>query len=485
MQPGPRTVARSPLSVTRIPKTQEVSSRFRLSAVSEHLLYTGPINNIAYCDILDWAPDGKVLSFSEPVGSGQSSRLSSLSLSDRTVRPLTSPQNHEFDCVPAYSPDGSNLAFIRGFLGGAVGDLFVLPVSGGEPRRLTSGNFSGSPAWTEDGKELIFSSGMGGAQTLWRIPASGGVARLIPGVGDIAIAPSISRKGNQLAYQQDIHSDKLWRLTLKDPRHSLGPPARLFSNRGFIRRPDFSPDGKKIVFESNRLGYSDIWSCDVDGSNCAQLTSIHGVSGNARWSPDGHYISYESVSQKFYEIFVIEVPGGQARLVATFPGSNNGAPNWSRDGQWLYFYSAHESGPLQLWKIPFKGGSPVQVTKKGGVYAAESYDGRSIYFTKMDQSGVWKMPIEGGDETRILDQPSLWSEWRMVQSGIYFFNPTISPNGRIDFFDFASRETTPILTLDSPFPMFGGLAVSPDGKSLLYGQSELDFSYIMLVRNFR
>lgn len=215
------------------------------------------------------------------------------------------------------------------------------------------------------------------------------------------------------------------------------------------------------------------------------MTSIHGVSGNARWSPDGHYISYESVSQKFYEIFVIEVPGGQARLVATFPGSNNGAPNWSRDGQWLYFYSAHESGPLQLWKIPFKGGSPVQVTKKGGVYAAESYDGRSIYFTKMDQSGVWKMPIEGGDETRILDQPSLWSEWRMVQSGIYFFNPTISPNGRIDFFDFASRETTPILTLDSPFPMFGGLAVSPDGKSLLYGQSELDFSYIMLVRNFR
>ena len=69
---------------------------------------------------------------------------------------------------------------------------------------------------------------------------------------------------------------------------SLGPPVRTFSARGFVRRPSFSPDGKKVAFESDRLGYSDIWVCESDGSNCSQLTSLHTISGTARWSPDGH-----------------------------------------------------------------------------------------------------------------------------------------------------------------------------------------------------
>ena len=58
-------------------------------------------------------------------------------------------------------------------------------------------------------------------------------------------------------------------------------------------------------------------------------------------------------------------PGGQPRLVPTFPGADNGAPNWSRDGQWIYFYSDHQGRPFQLWKTPLKGGAPVRVTRNG------------------------------------------------------------------------------------------------------------------------
>lgn len=57
--------------------------------------------------------------------------------------------------------------------------------------------------------------------------------------------------------------------------------------------------------------------------------------------------------------------------------------------------------------------------------------------------------------------------------------------GRIDFFDFATRSITPILALEKPISPFGGLALSPDSKSLLFGQNEVDESYIMLVQNFR
>src|ERR1700692_2502965 len=86
------------------------------------------------------------------------------------------------------------------------------------------------------------------------------------------------------------------------------------------------------------------------------------------------------------------------------------------------------------------------------------------------------MPVR---RTRVLDQPANWYEWELVRNGIYFLNQSVPPHGRIDFFDFATRETTPILSLEKPASSYGGLAVSPDGRSLLYGQNELEDSYIM------
>jgi hypothetical protein len=59
------------------------------------------------------------------------------------------------------------------------------------------------------------------------------------------------------------------------------------------------------------------------------------------------------------------------------------------------------------------------------------------------------------------------------------------PNGKIEFFDFATRTTTSILTLDKPAPIIGGLTLSPGGRALLIVQSEFDDSNVMLMKNFR
>ena len=90
-------------------------------------------------------------------------------------------------------------------------------------------------------------------------------------------------------------------------------------------------------------------------------------------------------------------------MLTTFPDTNNGAPNWSRDGKWLYFYSGHDPGGYQLWKIPINGGSPVRVTTNGGVYAIESEDGRFLYYAKFIGCGVWKRSLETGEESRLPD----------------------------------------------------------------------------------
>ena len=135
-----------------------------------------------------------------------------------------------------------------------------------------------------------------------------------------------------------------------------------------------------------------------------------------------------------------------------------------------------------------KGGSPVRVTKNGGVYAIESDDGHFLYYSKYEQPGIWKMPLSGGDETLVMDQPVgfRWFNWGLVRNGIYFLNLRNPPLGTIDFFEFATRKKISIFSLNKPAPdRIGGLAVSPDGRSILYGQSESADSYIMLVKNFR
>lgn len=459
---------------------------------SAHRLHTSPSNTIPGCGRLAWSPDGKVLAFAEYNEKRLHSRITFLSLTDATTRHLTSPRDQEYDCEPAFAPDGSHVAFVRGSLGGNLGDLFVQSLSGGDPKRLTFGNSGGTPAWTPDGREIVFSSAVGGLRSLWLISASGGTPRPVIGPGEMAYNPSMSHMGNQLVYQHIVRRDTISRIALKDERHLLGPPTPIFSARGINWRPNFSSDGRRVVFESDRLGYSDIWYCESDGSSCVQLTSLHGQSGAARWSPDGHYIVFESLSQHYYDIYVAEVPGGQPRLVPTFTGANNGAPSWSRDGKWIYFYSTHEGGPMQLWKVPFQGGSPVRVTKNGGVFGIESDDGHFLYFSKFGYPGVWKMPLHGGEETRVLDQPSGWCNWALSPNGIYYLNmdsttrkPGKGVEGKIEFFDFATRETIPIFTLEKPAAFFAGLAISPDRRSLLFGQTDFDDSYIMLVNNFR
>lgn len=310
-----------------------------------------------------------------------------------------------------------------------------------------------------------------------------GAPQPVAGIGPVAFAPSIPRRGNLLAYVHPTVSSSIWQIRLKDETHPVGPASRLISSRGHVNwRANFSPDGKKIVFESDRLGYSDIWYCDSDGSNCTQLTSLHGTSGAPHWSPDGQHVVFECQTQHFYEVYVVDLPTGRARLLPTFPDADNGAPNWSRDGKWIYFYSTHEKGAFKLWKVPFEGGTPIRVTANGGVHAIESEDGRFLYYVKMDEPGIWKMALQDGNEERILDQPVGWAVWALARQGIYFVDRAKNDKARIEFLDFVTHKRTLIADVDKPNP---GLALSPDGKTLLYSRSEFEDYEIMLAKNFR
>jgi Tol biopolymer transport system component/DNA-binding winged helix-turn-helix (wHTH) protein len=452
-----------------------------------HRLYAGLIDR-TFMHGLSWSPDGKTLAFSERDPNDIHAWITLLSLAESSTRRLTSPSQQDHDFIPAFSPDGATVAFARGGIAGVVNDLFVVPATGGEPKRLTFDNRAiFGVTWTPNGRDLVFSSARGGIPILWRIPASGGTPQPFVGVSN-ASAPSISSKGDRLAFMHEASHDAIWRIELADEKHPRGPARLVIGTNARKGRPNFSPDGKKIAFESaqaGHLGPSEIWTCNSDGSNCAELTSLQGTAGTARWSPDGRYIAFEFHPGERSEIYVADLDGGPPRLVPTLPGADNLAPNWSRDGRWIYFASNRGGSTWQLWKVPVAGGTPVQITRHGGVYGIESADGRSLYYAKFETPGIWKMPLDGGEETRVLSQSGGdgWYDWALTPNGIYFVNCDTTPRATLAFFEFATHRIVPIVALDKP--PGSGLALAPDGRSVLYIQIDFFQWNIMLVKNYR
>jgi Tol biopolymer transport system component/DNA-binding winged helix-turn-helix (wHTH) protein len=435
---------------------------------------------------LNWSPDGKLLVFPRTVSGNSNSAITIFSLADASTRQLTSPPDAYLDRDPAFSPDGQSLAFVRGTMAGVANDVYVMALNGGELRRLTFDNrpISGI-AWTPDSKDLIYSGGRGGTEALWRVPFSGGTPRPVTLAGNKALVPSISRRGNELAYQQAIGKDNMWRIHVKNGRLLPEPATIAIAAKGRKMRPSFSPDGKKIAFESDRLGAMEIWSCDIHGISCAELTSLHGIAGTPRWSPDGQSIAFEFHPGELAEVYVVDVNGALPRQITSIPGADNLAPSWSRDGRWLYFSSKRGREPFQLWKVPVAGGAPVQVSRTGGISAVESADGKYLYFSKYEQNGIWRMPLQGGAEIRILDKPGgpEWFNWGLAHDGIYFLNSSKEPKATVEFFDFATGKTRSLYALDKPWDW--GLAVEPDEKSVLFVEAEFEESNIVVVKNFR
>lgn len=250
-------------------------------------------------------------------------------------------------------------------------------------------------------------------------------------------------------------------------------------------RPELSPDGKKIAFESNRLGFWDIWACDVEGTGCDQVTSLHGTAGRARWSPDGHRIAFEFHPKERSEIYVVDVPGGVPHLMPTIPGADNLSPSWSRDGKSLYFASKRGAEHFQIWKMPLQGGPPLQITRHDGIAPQESADGHYLYYCKYEQGGLWRMPISGGEETEVLKEVGMggWPDWALSSEGIYFLKFGKFTDVSIEFLEFATGKTYRLWTLQKE-PGWG-LSLSSDRKSIVYIQDEFAQSNLMLVKNFR
>jgi Tol biopolymer transport system component/DNA-binding winged helix-turn-helix (wHTH) protein len=433
-----------------------------------------------------WSPDGQLLAIVDKGTIPEPFSIFSLERETGEKRRLTSPPAGSIgDFSPVFSPDGQSLAFVR-MPSVAVADLYVMPVRGGEPKRLTFTNkFIGRITWTPDGRELIFSSGLGMYDGgLWRVSASGGSPQRLVAAGQQAIDPAIAPKGERLAYVQTLIDSNIWRIDLTNAKRRRDARKMVISSTYLDLNPQYSPDGRKIVFSSDRAGGFEIWVCNSDGEYPIQLTNLDAHTGTPRWSPDGKSIVFDSRRDGNADIFLISAEGGTPNRLTRDPAEDI-TPSWSRDGRSIYFGSTR-SGSLQIWRMPSGGGEAVQVTRQGGFEGFESVDGRVFYYAKGRAiPGIWSVPVAGGQETKVIDQheAGLWRAWAVVKEGIYFAGVDKTSQQMIEFFDFATGGIRQVARLDKP--VSNALSLSPDGRWLIYSQVDNIGSDIILMENFR
>jgi Tol biopolymer transport system component len=443
---------------------------------------------------LDWSADGKLLAFADRTSADRVG-LFLLSVETLERRPLTAPpEEHQADVIPAFSPDGRSVAFAR--LGATTKhSVYVVPVAGGEPRRVSLGDVStmrepGRLTWTPDGASIVTSwapSEPANSASLWRVPAEGGVPEKVAVGGDNAGQASISRRGNRLAFVQTNINTDTWEIAVSGSPPKGHSPRRVISTSRGDDGPQLSPDGSKVAFESDRSGSREIWICDREGANALQLTHFGVQAGTPRWSPDGRRIAFDSTAAATLgDIYVLEVSGGLPRRL-TPEASGDAVPSWSGDGRWIY-YGSNRKGAFQVWKVPVDGGPSIQVTRNGGFAAFESPDGSRLYYAKFDAPGIWTVPVDGGEEQAVHDLPpsGYWGYWGIGRRGLYFVDPEAKPRPAIELLDLATRRVTRIAELERrPIQWTSGFSVARDERSILYSQWESSGSDIMLVEGFR
>jgi Tol biopolymer transport system component/DNA-binding winged helix-turn-helix (wHTH) protein len=431
-----------------------------------------------------WTADGKSLVLADRCTPGAPRSIVLFSLATGEKKCLDTPPAADVgDEAPALSPDQKTIAFLRSN-SADMAEIYTVAVSGGNFRQLTQdGGGMWRLMWSTDGRRIIFSSDRNGSNGVWQVPATGGPIQ--PEI-EYPASGSLSRDGRRLAYEESSRflgvSRSVWRAELAHPGGSVTKQARILATPGFSSGTQLSSDGRQIVFQSARSGDCEIWKSDADGSDPRQMTFFgKGYPGTPRWSPADKEIAFDYHGPTTHaQIYLVDSEGRNLHRI-TSGNYENVVPSWSRDGTSLYL-SSNRTGEWQIWKHKLASGRDEQVTHHGGFAAFESYDGKTLYYSKFAGGGIWSVPVQGGQEQHLIEAPHLgdWGQFAVTQNGLYLVDSSTEPGPTILYSNFQNRKVAPVLMLkESVPPGTSNLASSRDGRTIIYTQVEYRGSILM------
>lgn len=411
-----------------------------------------------------WSPDGKKIVFS----SERAGKWDLWVVSSEGGTPTRLTDDTQIDYQASWSPDGKWIAYGSGTA--ARFDLRVIPADGGAPQSVDSGtSWVLRPAWSSDSRSLVYSGEREGLVSVWRLPFSGSAASASPErvtVGPGAdVAPAIDRAG-RVAFVTIAGAPDIWEWSL-----SSGALRQVTSETGMESNARLSPDGKALLFVSDRGGTRAFWSMDVADQTPARITA--GKTGGfsfARWSPDGRRILFEREGQMW-----IQPLGG---LTARDTGTPGQAASWSPDGSRLAFSSGPDFLRQEVYVMPEAGGKPKPLTSWGrySTWPSWSPDGSQIVY-QLERDGtrhLWMVSSAGGQSRQLTtgDSEESHPEWSPVDPDRILF---LRDHSRLFTLSVSTGRETPIdlsratgTTFPSGSVVLDYPSWSPDGSRIYF-----------------
>ena len=328
----------------------------------------------------------------------------------RNPRQITSDSSEAVVHTGArWSPDGSRLAFRR--VENINSDIVAVDVASQALTRVTHDNaIDMDPVWAPDARHIYFTSSRGGGLNLWRagIGASLPVEQLTTGAGD-DIQPTVAPDGSKVAFAvRGINSD-LWRVPISAVTGlPTGRPEPLVRTTRVESRGAWSPDGRTIAFNSDRLGEMNIWLRGVADTAERQLTRGPGGDYQPNWAPDGKSIVFFSARAGNSDIWSAQVGDGRLTRLTDNPATDTN-PFYSPNGKQIAFLS-DRGGRSELWVMTADGSAQRRVTPvvAGGHFLRWTQDGRAIVFRVESGAGVqiYRASIQDGSLSRLADVAS-------------------------------------------------------------------------------
>lgn len=245
---------------------------------------------------------------------------------------------HKEDVMPAVSPDGSKVVFMRGnFYDWDSYELWIMDTDGSNQIQLTDNTKAdGHPDFSPDGKRIVFASYIDGDDEIYMISSDGsGLKRLTDNSGSDN-DPDFSPDGGLIAFKStrahrgdsiDEFLDKDYEIFLMDTNGTV--ISQLTNDTLSDHDPDFSPDGTEIAFLRVQPDQSsDVWIMNSDGSNQKNLT-MQGDCWYTSWIMDGEYIAYCSSITQNVDIFIMKSDGTEKAQVTYSPFTDE-FPAWRK-----------------------------------------------------------------------------------------------------------------------------------------------------------